>query len=72
MDLFSLVVSVVGVAIVPMGFTAKKLWDIDARLSAHEAADAKVFESIHTTLRDLKNGQERVDEKLDRLIERFL
>jgi len=72
MELFSLVLSIASVGIVPVGYTTKKLWDIDKRLAAHEAADAEVFRSIHTTLTDLKTGQQRGEEKLDRLIERFL
>ena len=72
MDLLSTFFSAIGIVAAPIGYTTKKVWDIDKRLAAHIAEDDATLKGIHTTLKDLKQDQRDANEKLDRLIERFL
>ena len=67
-----------GTVLVPTaGFLVRTAFSVRSRLDTHEATDAIVFRNLSESLADLKSGQEkqdavqeRLDAKLDRLIER--
>jgi hypothetical protein len=60
-----------GTVLIPTaGFLVRTAFTVKQRLDIHEATDAVVFKGITAALSDLKEGQGRQDEKLDRLIER--
>lgn len=63
-------VPTVVMALVPaVGWITNKVVEADKKQAAHEAADAATFESIKTTLADLKQGQTEQSHKLDRIVE---
>jgi hypothetical protein len=53
-----------------MGYLVSSTISVKAKLQAHEATDDVRFKNIHESLERLEHGTEKVNAKLDRIIER--
>ena len=54
------------------GWLIGKTISLDKRVTAHEEVDVVRFDNIDKSLTEVKTGQKDANNKLDRLIERFL
>lgn len=72
-DLSTWILAGLTTIVVPsLGGLIAKANNIDKRISVHEDVDVVRFGNIDSRLTELREGQKDVNEKLDRLIERFL
>jgi hypothetical protein len=55
-----------------ISWTVRKITNLDTRVETHEQVDTLRFANIDTGLKEVKEGQKETNQKLDRLIERFL
>lgn len=64
------ITAVVGAVVAGTRFVLVKVNDQDVRFAAHSAADEVSFTGIKDVMKEIRESQQRTNDKLDRLIER--